>query len=260
MAAGYDRFAGIDRSPRFTQALNASSIFEQEAKIDQQARGTRILYGGYALLRRAVINNCFRICDENGFMEIVLPSIEPAEIYEEKAGDGIVGQMYTFKDKGDRDICLRPEGTATCQLLAKQEFKDKKDVMLCYEVRCWRYERPQAGRYREFTQFGVEILNPTRNYKEELLSMAEKMLPMDREGLEVNSSVKRGLAYYIDNGFEIACPYLGAQKQLVGGGAYDEGIGFAIGIDRLLLAMAEEDKRLETPEECDRFPFLPAPW
>ena len=227
----------------------------REARIDQQTRGTRIIYGDYAALRRAVIDNCFRLADEQGFMEIVLPSIEPSAIYEDKAGDEVLNQMYVFEDKKGRNICLRPEGTATCQLLAKQTFKKQKDVMLCYEVRCWRYEKPQAGRYREFTQFGVEILNPTMNYKESLISLAESMLPINGMMYETNSSVQRGLAYYIDNGFEIMCPSLGAQKQVVGGGAYDEGIGFAIGIDRLLLAMGEDDKR--TSGETPRFSLLP---
>ena len=52
---------------------------------------------------------------------------------------------------------------------------------------------------------------------------------------EVNESVKRGLSYYITEGFEISIPSLGAQKQVVGAGQYKEGIGFAVGFDRLML-------------------------
>lgn len=75
-------------------------------------------------------------------------------------GPEILGQMYAFPDRKGRSLCLRPEGTATCQLLARGPWKDRRDVRIWYEARCWRYERPQAGRYREFTQIGVEILNP----------------------------------------------------------------------------------------------------
>lgn len=54
---------------------------------------------------------------------------------------------------------------------------------------------------------------------------------------EFDSSVKRGLGYYTEDGFEARCPQLGAQKQIAGGGRYAEGVGWAIGIDRLLLAL-----------------------
>jgi histidyl-tRNA synthetase len=52
-----------------------------------------------------------------------------------------------------------------------------------------------------------------------------------------NEKVKRGLGYYVEDGFEVECPNLGAQKQIAGGGRYDCGIGWAIGVDRLLFAM-----------------------
>lgn len=55
---------------------------------------------------------------EAGFEEIVLPSLEPSSLYVEKAGEEILGQMYVFPDKKGRSLCLRPEGTATCQVLA----------------------------------------------------------------------------------------------------------------------------------------------
>jgi histidyl-tRNA synthetase len=53
--------------------------------------------------------------------------------------------------------------------------------------------------------------------------------------MKFSGLVKRGLAYYTEEGFEISCPALGSQKQVLGGGRYAEGIGFAIGIDRLML-------------------------
>lgn len=174
---------------------------------------------------------------EWGYQELLLPAIEPAWIYSDKAGPEVLKQMYTFKDKADRDICLRPEGTATCQLLARGPLSRQNDVKLWYETRCWRYEKPQAGRYREFTQFGVEILNPKSDYRSELISMAYSMISTFASNAEIVESVKRGLAYYNEDGFEIIVPTLGAQKQVCGGGRYEEGIGFAIGVDRLCLAM-----------------------
>jgi histidyl-tRNA synthetase len=119
--------------------------------------------------------------------------------------------------------------------MARGPLKAKRDFGIWYVTRCWRYEKPQAGRYREFTQFGVEVLNPTRDWREELISMAEEMVQQTTSKFVTNSSVTRGLAYYTEDGFEIECPQLGAQKQVCGGGSYAEGIGFALGVDRLML-------------------------
>jgi len=170
-----------------------------------------------------------------GFEEIVLPSLEPASLYVEKAGPEILGQMYTFQDKADRTLCLRPEGTATCQVLADTVWQSERDIKLWYLATCWRYERPQAGRYREFQQFGIEVLNPRTNVRDELVGLAENMIRLFTDKYEVNKTVKRGLAYYVEDGFEISCPALGAQKQVCGGGSYKQGCGFAFGVDRLML-------------------------
>lgn len=208
-----------------------------EYKIDQLAKGTRIMLGDEAKQRRNLLNEMIEIAEDLGFGEIVLPSVEKAEIYVDKAGKEILNQMYVFEDKGNRELCLRPEGTATVQLLADKYWKTQKDVKLWYFERCWRYERPQAGRYREFFQFGVEWINPRdpEVAKEVLLSMSERMVALKTKNYEVNDSAVRGLSYYVGEGFEISVPTLGAQKQVVGGGTYKQGIGFAVGFDRLML-------------------------
>jgi len=208
-----------------------------ELNIEKQSKGVRIITGQEAKNRRTVLNEMIKLAEEKSFEEIILPSVEPQAIYTEKAGEEILGQMYTFKDKGEREICLRPEGTATVQLIANKYWNTQKDVKLWYFERCWRYERPQMGRYREFFQFGVEWINP-RNIEEakkELIDLSKKMVEIVTNEYEVNESVKRGLSYYITEGFEISIPSLGAQKQVVGAGQYKEGIGFAVGFDRLML-------------------------
>ena len=144
--------------------------------------------------------------------------------------------MYVFPDKAGRELCLRPEGTATCQLLARETFKAQRDVKLFYAATCWRYERPQAGRYREFLQFGVEVLNPSLDWRDPLIGLATSMISRWTSEFVIARQAQRGLAYYLGDGFEIACGALGAQKQVCGGGTYAEGIGFAIGVDRLVLA------------------------
>jgi histidyl-tRNA synthetase len=210
-----------------------------EYKISEQARGVRIIAGDQAKERRAVLNQLIEIAEANGFGEITLPSIEPAQLYVDKAGPEILGQMYVFPDKKDRSLCLRPEATATVQRLADQYFKNQKNVRLWYFERCWRYERPQEGRYREFFQFGMEVINPSSsNIRDELVEIAQAMVALKTRSFDTNISAKRGLDYYTEDGFEIAVPALGAQKQVVGGGAYKQGIGFAVGFDRLMLCTA----------------------
>ncbi len=208
-----------------------------EYKVEGTYKGTRILLEDIAKRKREVINSWIGFMQDNGFNEIMLPDIELASIYTNKAGPEVLGQMFTWKDRSDRDICLRPEGTATCQLLANSLYKQKKDVKIFYVTECFRYERPQSGRYRQFTQFGVEWLNPKD--PEEASAMCKKlavsMIEMITENYDYNPLVKRGLDYYTEDGFEISISSLGAQKQVLGGGVYKEGVGFAFGVDRIIL-------------------------
>jgi len=202
---------------------------------EKQAKGTRILAGGIAQAYFNLQVELTALAQGFGCSIVILPVVEPSQIYTDKAGQEVLGQMYTFKDRGDRDLCLRPEATATCQLLAQSTFKTFRDLKLCYWQKCFRYERPQAGRYREFTQFGVEVLNPTRDWTDDLIKLAESMLQRSvRKTWKTTRGVKRGLGIYNADGFEIQIEELGAQKQVVGGGPYDNGQGFAIGVDRLL--------------------------
>lgn len=207
-----------------------------ELRIDTQVRGVRIISGQQCKDRRKLLNQLITLAESAGFEEITLPSIEPASIYTNKAGDEILNQMYVFPDKKNRSLCLRPEGTATVQLIADQHMRRRRNVKLWYFERCWRYEKPQEGRYREFFQFGLEVLNPTsESIRDELLTLAKQMVALKTADYIVDDSVKRGLNYYTTDGFEISVPALGAQKQVVGGGAYQQGIGFGIGFDRLML-------------------------
>ena len=104
-----------------------------------------------------------------------------------------------------------------------------------YVSECFRGEKPQKGRYRQFTQLGVEIINPTSAPPFELTAMELCILFSKDYKYTLNTNAKRGLNYYENGkGFEISCNDLGSSKQICGGGIYEGGIGFAIGVDRLL--------------------------
>lgn len=146
--------------------------------------------------------------------------------------------MWAFRDKGGRDVCLIPEATGLIQELWRDKWRNtEKTKRIFYVSRCYRYERPQAGRYREFTQFGVEYLGSQGpEDRAEVVELLRRCMSAVGVSWTFSDAVKRGLTYYVEDGFEAVCEQLGAQKQVAGGGRYAEGIGWAIGLDRLILA------------------------
>lgn len=207
-----------------------------EFKIESTYKGTRILFAETAKQKRKLINQMIDILDSYGYQEMMIPIIQKNETFSSKVGNENQKMMYNFSDQAGRELCLAPEYTAVVQQLTKDRFKYTKDVKLFYIGECFRGENPQSGRYRQFTQFGVEVLNPSKNYLEELIEISTKMIELVTNEYEIDTDATRGLDYYKEGkGFEIKCPKLGSSKQVCGGGEYDGGIGFAIGIDRLLL-------------------------
>ena len=97
-----------------------------------------------------------------GFLELRTPTFEHTELFSRSVGDTtdvVQKEMYTFNDKGNRSITLRPEGTAGMARAAIQNglFNSALPLKVSYIINCFRYEKPQAGRLREFHQFGAEV-------------------------------------------------------------------------------------------------------
>lgn len=98
-----------------------------------------------------------------GYKEIRVPVFEHTELFQRGVGDTtdvVQKEMYTFEDKGGRSITLRPEGTAGVvrSYLEHGLFNEPAPMKMCYLISCYRYEKPQAGRLREFHQFGCECM------------------------------------------------------------------------------------------------------
>ncbi len=94
-----------------------------------------------------------------GYREVCTPDFENLELFTMKSGEGIIQEMYVFEDKGGRQLTLRPEVTAAVLRMYVNEGKVlPKPIRWCYFADCFRYERPQKGRYRQFWQFGVELI------------------------------------------------------------------------------------------------------
>ena len=117
-----------------------------------------------------------------GYKEVRIPVFEHTELFERGVGDTtdvVQKEMYTFEDKGGRSITLRPEGTAgtvRC-FLENNLFADAQPTKMYYMLSCYRYEKPQAGRLREFHQFGIEAFgSPDSSIDAEVISMAFNLL------------------------------------------------------------------------------------
>ncbi len=131
-----------------------------------------------------------------GFKYIRTPVLEHTELFQRSAGDDsdvVQKEMYTFKDKGGRSVSLRPEGTAGAlrAVLENGLHNNILPLKLMYEASCYRYEKPQAGRLREFFQFGAEIFGSDFPYADaELIFIAKSIidrLKIKNVQLEINS-------------------------------------------------------------------------
>ncbi|MBA3671305.1 MAG: histidine--tRNA ligase [Gemmatimonadaceae bacterium] len=111
------------------------------------------------LAERAFIMRTWRdVARRYAFVEYDGPPLEPLELYTKKSGDEIVGQLYSFRDKGDRDVALRPEMTPTvARMVAARANALRKPVRWFSMPQLFRYERQQKGRLREHFQLNVDI-------------------------------------------------------------------------------------------------------
>lgn len=131
-----------------------------------------------------------------GFREMRIPTFEHTELFSRSVGDTtdvVQKEMYTFTDKGDRSVTLRPEGTAGIARAALEHglLGDALPLKISYNITCFRYEKPGSGRYREFHQFGVELYGaPSPAADSEVLALAYEclqVLGIQNVTLEINS-------------------------------------------------------------------------
>ncbi len=125
----------------------------------QRPRGTRD-FGPTEMAKRRKAEMSMRdACARFGFGEVVTPTFEHSELFTLRSGQGIIDEMYVFKDKGDREMALRPEITASVVRFYVNELSTlPKPLKLYYVGNCFRYENPQSGRFREFFQLGAELI------------------------------------------------------------------------------------------------------
>lgn len=125
----------------------------------ERPRGTRDFTPEEMARRRFVEAAFIRVARRFGYGEVATPTFEHAKLFIAKSGPEIMEELYAFRDKGGRELALRPELTAPVIRFYLSELRSRpQPLKVFYLGASYRYDEPQFGRYREFFQFGVEIL------------------------------------------------------------------------------------------------------
>ena len=166
------------------------------ALLTRGPKGTQDILPGQSGRWQAIEHALRSEASVRGFQEIRTPVFEHTELFQRSVGDTtdiVQKEMYTFTDKGGRSVTLRPEGTAGAvrAMLEHALYNDGLPVKLYYITSCYRYEKPQAGRLREFHQFGVEMFGSSAPVSDaEVICTAKSVfdrLGIQNLSLEINS-------------------------------------------------------------------------
>lgn len=144
----------------------------------QRPRGTRDFLPEETERRGQAKRAMQDVLERWGYREVATPTFEHLELFTLKSGPSVVEEIYSFKDKGGRDLALRPELTAPVMRMYVSELQNSpKPQRLWYFGNCFRYERPQKGRFREFWQMGAELIGGARSDSEaEAVAIADGMI------------------------------------------------------------------------------------
>lgn len=183
-------------------------------------RGFKDIYGKEAKIwekLEKIIREVFSIW---GFEEVRLPILEKTELFQRSIGDTtdiVEKEMYTFRDKGNESVTMRPEGTASIIRFLNEHklYSIEKHLKFFYLGPMFRYERPQKGRLRQFHQSGVELLGDSTPYAEfevlslmdyllEKLGIKDRVLYINNLGcLDCRKNYRLSLLNYLENHHEL---------------------------------------------------------
>jgi histidyl-tRNA synthetase len=167
-------------------------------------KGVRDFYPEDQFLQRYMFEHMERVCELYGYEEYNASVLEPAELYRAKSSEEIVNdQTYTFTDRGDREVTLRPEMTPTFARLIAGKSREIPMPARWYSIQnFFRYERPQRGRVREFWQLNADIVGaPGVEADAEVISMAHaimRSLGAEERDFEIRVSDRRILDSVFD--------------------------------------------------------------
>jgi histidyl-tRNA synthetase len=191
--------------------------------ITQRPKGTQDWYGENMYKRTVIEGIARRICKAYNIKEIITPAFEHTILFQRGVGettDVVQKEMYTFDDKGNRSITLKPEGTAGAvrAYLENSLYAESQPTKLFYLTQAFRYENPQSGRLRQHHQFGIEFFGSSSPLAEveliTLLTEFMKQLGLKGARLHINSigcgncrkTYNEALLSYLKQHEEELCP------------------------------------------------------
>jgi len=156
-------------------------------------------------LRRYIFDTWRGTAERYGFREYDGPPIEELGLYTKKSGDEIVGQLYNFNDKGERDVSLRPEMTPTLARMAASHTRNYKKPIKWFSIpQLFRYERQQKGRLREHFQLNADIIGEENQAADaELIALlidTLRDLKLTSDDFVVRLSSRRAWQDFFENG------------------------------------------------------------
>ena len=166
------------------------------ALITKAIKGTKDVLPSESYKNQYIEATCLGVAENFGYKEMRTPVFEHTELFQRGVGDTtdvVQKEMYTFDDKGGRSITLRPEGTAGAarSFLENGLSNETLPQKICYLTSCYRYEKPQTGRLREFHQFGIECFGAASPLADaEMIALAKQIfdeLGVKDLHLEINS-------------------------------------------------------------------------
>ena len=180
-------------------------------------RGTRDFNPAEMQKRRYLEDSMKKTFKIFGYREVQTPMFENLDLFTAKSGEGIIEEIYSFADKGGRELALRPELTApVIRFYVDKLQMEPKPLKLFYFGNCFRYDRPQKGRYREFRQAGCEIIGTdTPEALAELIALAEYDEVKDSHYM-TNSRVNVKIIYLHKSGIH----FFKKGLRMVAGGTY----------------------------------------
>lgn len=209
-------------------------------------KGVRDFYPEDMAIENYIFNTWRKVAEKYGYSEYSASLLEPTEIYTEKSGAEIINeQTFTFKDRGDRSVTLRPEMTPTTARMIAARRKSLKFPLRWFSIpNLFRYERPQRGRRREHWQLNCDLVGSAGiESDKEIISLAyaimkefgasEKDFEVRINNADINNfkdigpnivsdpSLARGQTYYTGMVFEIFDTNKENARALAGGGRYD---------------------------------------
>ncbi|BAB59297.1 tRNA synthetase His [Thermoplasma volcanium GSS1] len=175
----------------------------------ERIKGFRDFYPEDMEIEKFIFETASSVAESYGFKRIDFPSLEYIDLYRIKSGEELLNQTYSFTDRGGREVTLIPEATPSTVRMLTSRKDIAKPVRWYSFPKVWRYEEPQAGRFREHYQFNADIFGPSNEEADaEIISLASGIL--DGLGLSgayeirVNSRI---MMEDILNGMGIADPY-----------------------------------------------------